>query len=212
MVIVEAGRLLGREVFNASPRERMERAWYNAGATFTLGDNINFTGTALDSEDGDWIIMELVEGPSLKDHQPENLEDAITIATQLCEALEHAHRHGLVHRDLKPANVLLADSSGAPRFVRTIACDKVVGLHLALAVVSGIVQKTRTGKGVCIEAPMLESMVSFLMSEHLAGHKEVPDVSSTATAGWARAILVDRSLIVAMFFVSHPQSTFIGKR
>jgi len=70
---------------------------------------------------------------------------------------------------------LNADASGAPKFVRTIACDKVVGLHLALAVASGVVQKERTGKGTCIEAPMLESMVSFLMSEHLAGHSLIPE-------------------------------------
>ncbi len=69
---------------------------------------------------------------------------------------------------------LNADSDGAPQFVRTIACDKVVGLHLALAVVSGVVQREKTGRGVCIEAPMLESMASFLLAEHLAGHTLIP--------------------------------------
>jgi crotonobetainyl-CoA:carnitine CoA-transferase CaiB-like acyl-CoA transferase len=69
---------------------------------------------------------------------------------------------------------LNADASGAPQFVRTIACDKVVGLHLAVAVASGVVRQQRTGHGVCIEAPMLESMASFLLSEHLAGHTLVP--------------------------------------
>ena len=64
---------------------------------------------------------------------------------------------------------LNADNNGEPQFVRTIACDKVVGLHLALATASGIAHKARTGEGVCIEAPMLESMTSFLMAEHLAG-------------------------------------------
>ena len=70
---------------------------------------------------------------------------------------------------------LNADNSGAPQFVRTIACDKVVGLHLALAVQSGLIQKGRTGKGVCIEVPMLETMASFLLSEHLAGHTLIPE-------------------------------------
>ena len=69
---------------------------------------------------------------------------------------------------------LNANSEGAPQFLRTIAADKVVGLHLALAVASGLIQKERTGKGVCIEAPMLESMVSFLLSEHLAGKTLIP--------------------------------------
>ena len=69
---------------------------------------------------------------------------------------------------------LNADPSGEPRFLRTIACDKIVGLHLALSVVSGVVQQQRTGRGVCIEVPMLESMASFLLLEHLAGHSLVP--------------------------------------
>ena len=69
---------------------------------------------------------------------------------------------------------LNADASGEPKFLRTIACDKIVGLHLALAVVSGVVKQQRTGRGVCVEAPMLESMASFLLLEHLAGHSLVP--------------------------------------
>ena len=69
---------------------------------------------------------------------------------------------------------LNANTQNEPQFVRTIAADKVVGLHLALAVASGVIQKERTGKGVCIEAPMLESMVSFLLSEHLAGKTLIP--------------------------------------
>ncbi|MDA0978495.1 MAG: CoA transferase [Proteobacteria bacterium] len=70
---------------------------------------------------------------------------------------------------------LNADADGVPQFVRTIICDKVVGLHLALAVAMGLVQKTRTGRGVFIEAPMLETMVAFLMAEHLAGHTLIPE-------------------------------------
>ena len=70
---------------------------------------------------------------------------------------------------------LNADNSGAPQFVRTIACDKVVGLHLALAVQAGLIQRGQTGKGVCIEVPMLETMTSFVMSEHLAGHSLLPE-------------------------------------
>lgn len=69
---------------------------------------------------------------------------------------------------------LNANAQNEPQFIRTIAADKVVGLHLALAVASGIIQKERTGRGVCIEAPMLESMVSFLLSEHLAGKSLIP--------------------------------------
>jgi crotonobetainyl-CoA:carnitine CoA-transferase CaiB-like acyl-CoA transferase len=84
---------------------------------------------------------------------------------------------------------LNANSEGAPQFLRTIAADKVVGLHLALAVASGLIQKERTGKGVCIEAPMLESMVSFLLSEHLAGKTLVP---SEGDLGYDRMMTPNR--------------------
>jgi crotonobetainyl-CoA:carnitine CoA-transferase CaiB-like acyl-CoA transferase len=69
---------------------------------------------------------------------------------------------------------LNSDSSGAPQFFPSILCDKVVGLHLALAVASALVHKLRTGGGQSIEVPMLETMTSFLMAEHLAGHTMVP--------------------------------------
>lgn len=69
---------------------------------------------------------------------------------------------------------LNADKDGNPQFVRTIVCDKVVGLHLALAIVSGVVRREKTGRGVCIEAPMFESMAAFLLAEHMAGHTLIP--------------------------------------
>ena len=69
---------------------------------------------------------------------------------------------------------LNADGEGRPQFVRTIVCDKVVGLHLAIAVLAGVTHRLKTGEGICIEAPMLESMAAFLLAEHLAGHSLVP--------------------------------------
>ena len=61
------------------------------------------------------------------------------------------------------------DQDGAPRFLPTVLCDKIGGLHLALAVLAGVVQQLGTGAGCVIEAPMFEGLVSFLMAEHLAG-------------------------------------------
>ena len=61
------------------------------------------------------------------------------------------------------------DCSGAPRFLPTVLCDKVGGLHLAMAVLAGVIRQTKTGRGCLIEAPMFEGLVSFLMAEHLAG-------------------------------------------
>jgi serine/threonine-protein kinase PknK len=54
-----------------------------------------------------FIVMELIEGQSLYERPPRDLEEIIGITRQICAALEHAHSHGIVHRDLKPGNILI---------------------------------------------------------------------------------------------------------
>src|SRR6188472_3468771 len=54
------------------------------------------------------LIMELVEGQTLTERikqGPVPLEEALSIARQIADALEAAHDKGIVHRDLKPANI-----------------------------------------------------------------------------------------------------------
>ncbi len=73
-------------------------------------------------QDGDqhYIVMELVEGQSLKAFMTANaplpLDQAFGVAEQVCAALGHAHQQGLVHRDIKPQNILAAGTGqGAAR-------------------------------------------------------------------------------------------------
>ena len=74
---------------------------------------------------------------------------------------------------------LNANASGEPRYLATILCDKVGGLHLAMAVATGLAHRARTGQGCCIEAPMFESTVAFLLSEQLGGETFVPALGPT---------------------------------
>ena len=63
-------------------------------------------------DEGEAIVMELVEGSNLRsriDHGRLDAPEAINIAVRVAEALEVAHRSGLIHRDIKPANILLCD-------------------------------------------------------------------------------------------------------
>ena len=53
----------------------------------------------------DYLVMEYVDGTPLKGPLP--LKQALLYGVQLCEALDAAHRKGVVHQDLKPSNVLL---------------------------------------------------------------------------------------------------------
>jgi eukaryotic-like serine/threonine-protein kinase len=53
----------------------------------------------------DYLVMEYIEGAALKGPLP--LDQAVKYASQICDALDAAHKKGIVHRDLKPANILV---------------------------------------------------------------------------------------------------------
>ena len=59
-----------------------------------------------------YLVMELVEGPTLTNLGQLDPPRAIQLARQLCEGLAHAHARGLVHRDFKPDNILVVQIDG----------------------------------------------------------------------------------------------------
>src|SRR6202158_4371414 len=81
------------------------------------------------SQDGvDYLVMECVEGETLAkrlEKGPLPLEQVLKYGAQLADALDKAHRHGVVHRDLKPGNIIL-----------TPAGAKLLDFGLAKAAVS----------------------------------------------------------------------------
>src|ERR1700674_5214642 len=62
-----------------------------------------------DSNGTSYLVMELVPGETLAQRIKRDgavpVEESLTIAKQIAEALEAAHEKGIIHRDLKPANV-----------------------------------------------------------------------------------------------------------
>ncbi len=63
-----------------------------------------------------YFAMELVRGTALDKYARNNelsLRERLKLLHQICLAVEHAHKNGVIHRDLKPANILVTDD-GAP--------------------------------------------------------------------------------------------------
>ena len=62
-----------------------------------------------------FYVMPFIEGESLRDRLQREKQlpvaDALRIAGQVAQALDYAHRHGVIHRDIKPENILLHDES-----------------------------------------------------------------------------------------------------
>jgi len=65
-----------------------------------------------------FFVMEYVDGPPITDYCDRarlSTEERLRIFARLCEAVEHAHRKGILHRDLKPSNVLVIDGPDGPQ-------------------------------------------------------------------------------------------------
>jgi serine/threonine-protein kinase len=60
-----------------------------------------------------FYVMPYVDGESLRDllnrEKPLPVEEAIRLTQEVAEALDHAHRHGVIHRDIKPENILVQE-------------------------------------------------------------------------------------------------------
>ena len=63
------------------------------------------------TDEADYIVMELIDGISLKQYMEKkgvlNWKETLHFAIQISKALEHAHSRGIVHRDIKPHNVMV---------------------------------------------------------------------------------------------------------
>ena len=92
-----------------------------------------------------YLIMDFIEGKSLKelleDSGPLDAETAIYLFIQVCDALAHSHKQGVVHRDLKPGNIMIAAEAEEHADVR------VVDFGLA-KVVAEDQRITKTGKTI----------------------------------------------------------------
>ncbi|MFE7930568.1 serine/threonine-protein kinase [Streptomyces sp. NPDC057456] len=99
-------------------RVRMRRAVREARAVARVPHpHVVGVHDLVESEDRLWIVMELVDGPSLAQYLAETgpltPQHTAALGQQLLDALEAVHAAGALHRDVKPANVLLRRDGSA---------------------------------------------------------------------------------------------------
>lgn len=84
---------------------------------------------------------------------------------------------------------LEAATGGGTRYVPTILADKIVGLTTAYAIMAALLHRQRSGEGQEVEVPMFESMIGFVMPEHLAAATFEPALGAP---GYERLMAPDR--------------------
>jgi serine/threonine protein kinase len=108
-----------------------------------------------------YFAMELVRGDPIIifcDRERLTIAQRLELMTQVCDAVEHAHKRGIIHRDIKPSNVLVAFHDG-------VAVPKIIDFGIAKAMGSGLTEHTLyTMRGQLIGTPAYMSPEQAEMS------------------------------------------------
>ena len=115
-----------------------------------------------------YIVLELIEGASLKELLLERPRlpppEAVAIARQILEALEHTHGQGIIHRDLKPGNILI-NREGRAKVV-----DFGIAKLVSLATAAGAPPDTGSGSATTSAGAILGTP-AYMAPEQLMGEE-----------------------------------------
>jgi TolB-like protein/tRNA A-37 threonylcarbamoyl transferase component Bud32 len=120
-----------------------------------------------------FIVMELVEGETLKDRlatRPPSLDQMLELGIQLADALDAAHGHGIVHRDIKPGNILITKRGQAKLMdfglAKRAGPPEATGLDTGVsAVATAIAEQHLTSPGTAI------GTVAYMSPEQARGEE-----------------------------------------
>jgi serine/threonine-protein kinase len=114
-----------------------------------------------------WYTMPYVEGESLRERLRREgrlpVADALRIAGEVAEALDHSHRHGVVHRDIKPENILLEEA-------HAVVADFGIARDLSRAVVA---TAATTSAGVVLGSPAYMSPEQAMGETSVDGRTDI---------------------------------------
>jgi serine/threonine-protein kinase len=139
-------KLLHNEYAMPGMRERFLR---EARAASALNHPNICTIFDIGEQDGDpYLVMELLQGETLKDHiqhRTLHTDEIVCIAREVAEALGAAHAKGVIHRDIKPANIFLVDKPNGTQQAKV--------LDFGLAKIEGGVLGARSSRTLDITTP-----------------------------------------------------------
>jgi len=156
----------------------LQRFQQEAEFAASLGAHPNIVDIYDIGEDGDlhYIVMEFVEGQSLKDRIAEqrrfSVDEAFAIGQQVASALAFAHARGLIHRDIKPQNILVTPEGIAKvtdfGIARSMSSSQMTRTGMVMGTVHYISPEQAQGKTATPQSDIYS--LGVILYEMLAGH------------------------------------------
>ncbi len=117
-----------------------------------------------------FYVMPYIQGETLRarlDRETQlGVDEAVRITTEVADALDYAHRHGVVHRDIKPENILLHDG-------RPMVAD--FGIALAVSAAAG---GRMTETGLSLGTPHYMSPEQATADKEITGRSDIYSLAS----------------------------------
>ena len=117
-----------------------------------------------------YYVMPYIEGETVRDklnrEKQCGIEESVRIATDVADALDYAHRHGVIHRDIKPENILLHDG-------RPMVMD--FGIALAVSAAAG---GRMTETGLSLGTPHYMSPEQATADRDITGRSDIYSLAS----------------------------------